>query len=178
MPAPGSNRARRARPASTTTRISSMVSEVSAIAVAKTTLRPCGAGAIAARWAEKSIAPNSGCRLMPAPRRGRSSASVRRISPSPGKNTSTPPWVSAMACTTRSAVACSSRAVRGRGWGSQCRSTGWLRPCEVIMGAPIIWATGAASSVADMTNKCRSSRSAPAISKHNASPRSAFSERS
>ena len=42
MPEPGSKRARRARPASTTTRTSGMVSEVSAIAVARTSRRPVG----------------------------------------------------------------------------------------------------------------------------------------
>ncbi len=34
-----------------------MVSEVSAIAVASTTLRPSAEGAMAARWAAKGIAP-------------------------------------------------------------------------------------------------------------------------
>jgi hypothetical protein len=37
--------------------MSSMVSEVSAMEVASTTLRAAGSGRIAARWAAKSIAP-------------------------------------------------------------------------------------------------------------------------
>ena len=51
IPEPGSNRDRRASPASTTTRICSIVSEVSAIEVDRTTLRFPFSGAIAARWA-------------------------------------------------------------------------------------------------------------------------------
>ena len=79
----------------------------------------------------------------------------------------------------RSAVAASSRAPLASGASRQRMSTGWARPRAVITGAsPISAATGPASSVADITNSARSSRSAPASSRHSASPRSALSERS
>ena len=178
MPAPGSNRDRRASPASTTTRTSWMVSEVSAIEVASTILRAARSGRIAACCACASSAPNSGRITQPGGTRSFNAASQRRISPSPGRNTSTAPSVSARARSTRSATACSIRAPRASGRSSQRVSTGNIRPWDVIRGASISAATGPASSVADIATSIRSSRSAPAISRHSASPKSAFSERS
>ena len=158
-----------------------MVSEVSAIEVASTTLRPRSAGAMAARWAAKGLAPTRG-RIAQSPgSRPANSRSTRRISPSPGKNTSSPPplWrVSASARSTSAAAASARRALGPRGRSSHRVSTGKLRPSEVRTGAPISSATGPASSVADIASRIRSSRSAPATSRHSASPRSAFSDRS
>ena len=179
MPLAGSNRARRDRPPSTTTRISGRVSEVSAMDVASTMRRPSATGPVAARWAAKSIAPNSGRTTQPGGRRPFSSASTFLISPSPGRKASTPPSaVSDTACRIRSAIA-GSRRIGPSGLGSQRVSTGKARPAEVITGAsPIRAATGAASSVADITITTSSSRRAARTSSARASPRSAFSERS
>ena len=98
MPEPGSKRARRARPASTTTRTSGMVSEVSAIAVASTSLRPGGErrerGALRGRRAGRRAAAGA---TTPGGRRGARRAAVRAISAWPGRKTSTPPSVSARA---------------------------------------------------------------------------------
>ncbi len=58
MPLTGSKRGTRMRPASTTTRIPSMVRLVSAMEVASTTLRrPGGAGSMARSWAALSRSP-------------------------------------------------------------------------------------------------------------------------
>ena len=65
--------------------------------VASTTLRPRSTGAIAARWAEKGIAPNRGRMVQSAGSFCTKSPSTRRISASPGRNTSTPPGFSATA---------------------------------------------------------------------------------
>ncbi len=180
MPLPGSNRARRASPASTTTRTPGMVSEVSAIEVASTTRRrPAGAGLSAARWALKSSAPYSGSASASAGRTGARAASARRISPSPGRNTSTSPSVPVIASITCSATWCSSRARLSSGRLRQRVSTGKARPSARITGASSSRAaTGAASSVADITTSSRSSRSAPRASQLSASPRSALRERS
>ena len=150
-----------------------MVSEVSAIEVASTTLRPVLAGAIAARCALKSIAPNSGASVQSAGSRPVSALSTRRISPSPGRNTSADPGAVSSACNTRSATACSNRCLP-TGRSSQWGVTGKLRPSEVTTGACIRAATGAASSVADMATINRSSRNASATSRQSARPRSAF----
>lgn len=177
MPEAGSNRARRARPPSTTTVIPGMVNDVSAMAVASTSLRrPSGSGAMAARWASNAIAPNSGRTAQP---QSLSAAATRRISPSPGQNASTSPGASSSACRTNPAIAASQRTSRDNCRGSQTVSTGNARPSAVIRGAsPISAATGAASSVADIGSSTRSGRRAPRMSSAKARPRSAFSERS
>ncbi len=177
MPEPGSKRARRARPPSTTTRTSGMVSEVSAIAVARTTLRPSASGTSAARCFSKGSAPCSGCTTTPAGSCGSSRAAVRAISPTPGRNTSTPPSVCRSAVITRSATASSKRgpwpAPADHGRSSHRVSTGNARPSAVRTGAsPISAATGAASSVADIASRRRSGRSAARISSASARPRS------
>ena len=65
------------------------------------------------------------------------------------------------------------------GRSSQRVSTGQARPSAVTTGAPpISSATGAASSVADITRSSRSGRSAARTSSASASPRSACSARS
>ena len=110
IPEPGSKRARRARPASTTTRTSGMVSEVSAIAVASTSLRPVGERR--QRRALRGERQPAVQRLHHDARRAaaaRARAAVRPISAWPGRKTSTPPSVAASASTTSAAVAASSR---------------------------------------------------------------------
>ncbi len=177
MPEAGSNRARLARPPSTTMRMSGRVSEVSAMAVASTTLRAPGIGASAARCPAASIAPKSG--RIAQPGRPASSASTRRISPSPGRKTRMPPSASSAACRTSAATAASKRSEGSAGRGSQRVSTGKARPSAVRTGTPPIRAaTGAASSVADMTRSRRSGLSAARTSSASARPRSACSERS
>ncbi len=177
MPEAGSNRARRARPPSITTRISGMVSEVSAIDVASTILR-FWLEARAARWAANSIAPNSGRISQPATL-PKSRASTWRISPSPGRNTSTPPVVSCTACATSPAIIAGKRRLASGLRASQRVSTAKVRPSDVMRGAsPIRAATGAASSVADIAIITKSSRSAPRISRARARPKSADKLRS
>ena len=94
MPEPGSKRARRARPASTTTRTSGMVSEVSAIAVASTSLRPCGERRQRrALRGERQAAVQRLHHDVRAAAAARARAAVRAISAWPGRKTSTPPSV-------------------------------------------------------------------------------------
>ena len=179
IPDPGSNRARRARPQSTTTRMSSIVSDVSAIDVASTSLRPVAAGAMAARCALNGIDPCSGHSTTSSGSAGVRAAATRDISPAPGRNTSTPPAVSSSARRTRPAHCVTNRVSFGGGVSSQRVSTGNACPSERTVGAPpISAATGAVSSVADIARRIRSSRSAPRTSSASASPRSALSERS
>ena len=181
MPVPGSKRARRASPESITTRTPSMVSDVSAMAVASTTFRPAPAGATAARCAASGIVPCSRCSATSGGSRPASAAATRPISAAPGRNISTEPGSAASA---PSAVSASRRS-RAPGRSGAARpsrqrvSTGWARPSEVTTVAPpISAATGAASSVADMTRIERSPRSAPAMSSASARPRSASRLRS
>ena len=167
MPEPGSKRARRARPASTTTRTSGMVSEVSAIAVASTSRRPSASGARARRCSAKGRPPCSGCSTTPGGRRGARRAAVRAISAWPGRKTSAPPSVSARArerqLGDRLLEARALPRRRDHGRSSQRVSTGQARPSAVRIGASSISAaTGAASSVADITRRRRSGRSAAA----------------
>jgi hypothetical protein len=91
-----------------------MVSEVSAIDVASTTLRrPGGAGAMARSCASDSSAPNSGTMSTAgSAMRSRSSVSVRRISAAPGRNTKAEPVSARNARATVSATSTSMR-VRG-----------------------------------------------------------------
>ncbi len=183
MPEAGSKRDRRARPPSTTTRTSGIVSEVSAIEVASTSLRrPSGAGASAARWSASGRPPCSGCSSASGGRSRASAAATRPISAWPGRKTRTPPAVAASAARTRSATAASKRGPPGpgdQGRSSQIVSTGCARPSAVTSGAPpISAATGAASSVADIAISARSGRSAERASSASARPRSACRPRS
>ena len=90
-----------------------------------------------------------------------------------------PSSVSSSACRIRPATAASYRNDASGARGSQRVSTGHARPSDVTSGAsPISRATGAASSVADIATRIRSSRSAPLISRQSARPRSAFRLRS
>ena len=100
---------------------------------------------------------------------------MRRISPSPGKKARMPPSVSFAAWMIRSAMAFSNCGPCvfsfAQGLDRKRGSTGKERPLEVITGAfPISLATAAESSVADMTIRCRSGRSASRTSNVNARP--------
>jgi hypothetical protein len=159
MPEPGSNRARRARPPSTTTRMSGKVSEVSAIEVASTILRPQRAPAPRA-------APQGPSRRTAA---GSCSPAVaqQRLDPADLALAGQEDQHAALGLLQRLPHQRRHRrleAQRGiRGRGSQRVSTGKARPSAVITGAPpISAATGAASSVADITTSARSGRSARA----------------
>ena len=111
-PMSGSYRGTRAMPESTTMRTPSMVSEVSAIEVASTTLRhPLGAGAIALSCTLASSAPNSGTTsTLASCTRSPSKFWVRRISAAPGRNASTEPASARNADTIASAICRSSGA--------------------------------------------------------------------
>ncbi len=129
MPVEGSNIERRTSPESTTTRTPWMVRLVSAMLVARTTLRVPGEdGASAASWSSGASSPKSGrtrtscaarpcCPMRPGCARRRpacsddsvrSAASIndwtRRISRAPGRNTSTSPVSSRRARRTSCAV--------------------------------------------------------------------------
>ena len=166
MPEPGSNRARRAGPPSTTTRI----------AVDRQRGFGDGGGehdladadpARAARAARCAASPaarrNSGRSVAPAGNRGPSAASQRRISPSPGRKTSTPPLGFFQRLHHQVGHGGLGRRAHPCGGArSQRVSTGKARPSDVMIGASSSSAaTGAASSVADITRSRRSSRSAP-----------------
>ena len=182
MPEPGSNRARRARPASTTTLTPGMVSEVSAIDVASTIRLRAPGGASARPCAARSIAPNKGVISASAPSMPGSMAATRRISPSPGRKARMVPPGSARVSASASAMNCAAWRIRGApagaGRGSQRVSTGKARPSERMTGASSRAATGSASSVADITTMARSGRSAARASHASARPRSAFRLRS
>ena len=161
-------------------RTPSMVSEVSAIEVASTTLRwPLGAGAMARSCTAASSAPNSGTisiasvmdpfaeKILGAadfrgPRQERQHrARDRRAAPSRSHPPSAAP-----------------AAHRPCGRDSGFR-TGKARPSLDMTGAsPSSFATRAPSSVADITRMRRSSRRPTCASRASASPRSASSERS
>ncbi len=155
-----------------------MVRLVSAIEVASTTLRrPAAVGAIAASWAPGSSAPYSGWRSTPASRVPCRRSCTARISPTPGRNTSSEPgwWASAW----RTAAATVSGRRCSRRGGRYSTSTGWLLPALVSTGASSSSAaSGSASSVADITITRRSGLSACCDSRTSARPRSASSERS
>ena len=172
-PSAGSNRGRRAKPASTTMRTPSIVKLVSAIEVANTTLRrPAGEGAIAASWSAGPIAPYSGrISTLGSPMLARKTSAVRSISRTPGKNTSALPRSALSALRTAAATSSSTRAATAR--GRYTCATGNIRPSLTITGAsPSNAAIRAASKVADITTSFRSGRSAPCVSRANANPRS------
>ena len=181
MPAPASNKARRACPPSTTIRTPSMVSEVSAMAVASTTRRlPSVDGNKAARCLAKGNEPWMGRTSKAAPS---SRPCTRSISRTPGRKTNVSPASSVIARLMHPATAVS-KASRGplgffQGASSQRVSTGYARPSERIVGAlPMTVPTASPSSVADMTNSRKSSRSADCASRQSAKPKSAWIERS
>ena len=116
----------------------STVSDVSAMSVDSTTTRrrPGGDGASAASCSASDSAPASGDDVDVARQiEPTSAASVRRISPMPGRNTSTSPLSSRTAVRTTSATACSTRARRSI--GRQRTSTGNMRPALSIIGASL-----------------------------------------
>ena len=173
-PLAGSKRASRARPQSTTSRTPSMVSEVSAMDVASTTLRcPAGAGAMAASCSRAERLPYSGHSATSAASLP-SSKSVRwRISPAPGKKASRLPWSVCIKCVITSAMCRHSRGPApacaappticpARSVGGMCRiCTGYTLPSQSTEGQPPkSSATAVTSSVADMTISRRSGRSA------------------
>ena len=135
MPVRGSNRGTRARPASTTMRTPSTVSDDSAMSVLSTTRRrPAGDGRSARSWSASGSAPASGRTSTWSGSASLSSASTRRISPMPGRNASTSPGSSRSARAIRSAIACSVRACFGG--GAQRSSTGCIRPSLATTGQP------------------------------------------
>ena len=160
-------------------RTPSMVSDVSAIDVASTTLRrPGGGGAMARSCTSASSAPYSATTSTAGSlTRSRSKVSVRRISPAPGRNASTDPAPRAAPQPRRRPPAArSARADRGRDSASPPRRRG---PALSITGAsPSSFATRAPSMVADITRSLRSSRKPCCTSRASARPRSASSERS
>jgi hypothetical protein len=178
MPLDGSNRERRASPESTTIRTPSIVSEVSAMLVASTTLRrPGAAGRSAASCASGASSPNSGSTSVPAGSSPSLSArATRRISAAPGRNTSASPGCSASARRTVLATSRSSCSGCRLAWRT---STGNERSLLMIRGAsPSSAATAAPSSVADITSSLRSWRRFRCTSRLSASPRSAARLRS
>ena len=179
IPERGSNLGTRAMPESTTAVTPSIVRLVSAIDVARTILRrPGGDGAIASSCSSAAIVP---CRAKTrgpfGPTRSRTRSAIRRISPAPGRNTSTSPEVSASArCTAIGTASIARVPVRG---ATQCVSTGKARPCAVTTGAPPrSAATRSPSSVADITTMRKSGRSSSAVRSASASPVSATTLRS
>ena len=155
--------------------------------VASTTLRrPAGAGAIAASCVSIGSEPCSGCSDTSAWQRRCSSASTRRISPAPGRNTSTEPGSVGHGLDyhpgdvidegTLLARALQSALLAGGAWRVV---TGHARPSLLITGtSPSSFATAMPSSVADITRILRSSRSESIAAIVKASPVSAASDRS
>ena len=184
IPVSGEKRETRARPVSTTDSIPSIVSEDSAIDVARTTLRrPGGEGRSAASCSARVSAAKSGISSTSGPRRDSSSSRAAvRISPSPGRNASTDPRRSESARRTPAAARAATDGSVLR--SSHAVSTGNIRPSARTTGAgaapvPPRWrATASASSVADMTRTRRSGRRPRRTSSASASPKSAWRERS
>ena len=144
MPVPGSKRARRTRPESTIRRMPSIVRLVSAMLVASTILRsPVRAGCNARSCCSIGSSPYNGNTRTPVGSALSSSCRcVRRISPWPGRNTSTSPVLRRCALTiVVAAMRGRSRSVSG---GALRRSTARtryfvvtskLRPAAVTIGA-------------------------------------------
>ena len=184
MPEPGSKRARRARPPSTTTRTSGIVSEVSAIAVASTSRRPVASGTSAAallgerQSAVERLDDDPGREPRCQPRGGPGDLALARA----GRRGRRPRSRRALRARDRPTASSKRGPLRAppfHGRSSQRVSTGKARPSAVITGASSISAaTGPASSVADMTRRRRSGRSAPRTSSASARPRSAWRARS
>jgi hypothetical protein len=124
MPVPGSYRARRDRPPSTTIRTSSMVSEVSAIEVASTSFRPAGLGPDRrALLPERKRAVELAEMHVRRQARGEQGRDAPYL-PLPGRKARQPPAASDRARRMRSAIASSHRAPCGSGRSSQRVSTG------------------------------------------------------
>ena len=174
-PAALSNSARRDSPASTTTDTPSSVSEVSAMAVARTIRRrPSASRLIAARWAAGSHWPWSGSTRACGSRSARRSC-VRLISPTPGRKARISPCSSRHAASTAAAMASS---ILSSGLApSHLIASGCALPALSITGAccPSLAsnrANRAPSMVADITTSRKSSRSTAALSIASARPRS------
>ena len=182
MPVFGSKRSCRLRPLSITKRTPSMVTELSAIPLASTSLpsRFAGQRFSASLWRSRGSWPWRGqiCQCLRASACS-SRSRQRSISASPGRNTNTPlpvgrsrPWVS----TARSTCWGSGSSARG-GW---CRvSTGWARPWLVSsVASGSRERRSAMSKVADISIRLRSGRSKGAASRSRAKARSASRRRS
>ena len=163
MPVAGSKRLRRLRPLSITSRTPAMVRELSAMAVASTILPAAWrAGAIACSWASRFSWP---CRSASSGSWPQAVASMARWvacnSRCPGRKISTVSaalrWSSQWA--SRARTTCRSSRSSGRlTWC--CIVTGQLRPWLSITSAPSSRAaSGARSSVADISSRRRSGRS-------------------
>jgi hypothetical protein len=128
MPRAGSKRARRALPPSTTMRTSSMVSDVSAIDVASTSLRPSGSGPDRGALVAEGQRRRKGAGCARPGQAARQKRATRRISASPGRKARQLPSFSAMARRIRSA----------RPSPSACRGRRAVEPaCLHRKGAPL-----------------------------------------
>ena len=162
-----SARGTRARPASTTARTLGTVRLDSATAEDRTTRRcpsDLAAGSRTRRCSASGIVPWSSATSADVRRSARTDA-TRRISPRPGRNTSTSPSPVARR---RVPIASATSAVRARGsfvnraiggdvdGSAQSMVTGWTRPGARSTGAPPSrFATGPASRVADIARTRR-----------------------
>ena len=191
MPVTGSNAARRTSPESTTARTPGSVRLVSAMLVARTTRRrPAGSGSKARACSAGANSPYKGSSTTESSTSGMppSIASVRRISPAPGKKASTSPAHSRNARCTASASSRSGDSSppgkTGIARPTYRTATGYRRPAAVTTGtsAPVAREssadTAAPSSVADITTIRRSVSSVARASRHSASPVSACKLRS
>ncbi|MPM65419.1 hypothetical protein SDC9_112315 [bioreactor metagenome] len=173
-PEAGSNRATRVRPLSTTTRTPSMVRLLSAMAVASTILRNGTLqGRMARRCSARSSLPYKGRIIVSGSAIcWRNRSSTRRISASPGKNTSMLPVSSRHARITNEVT---SDTVSRASWRSKWRiATGKQRPSPRRIGTPPnSAATASHSSVADIASSFRSERNERRTSSVKASARSA-----
>ncbi len=154
-------------------RTPSNVSEVSAIALAKTIrLRPSGSRRMAARWAAGSTCPCKG-RIGTSGRRSLSRSSVRLISPIPGRKARISPSCWSRHAVRIARVIASSVRISGA-LPSHSIAKGKARPSLSITApsSPKSAPNRAPSIVADMTNTRKSSRSTARLSKAKASPRS------
>ena len=158
-PTSGENRITLASPLSTTMRMPSRVSDVSATLVDKMILRLVP-GSIALAWSSSVIPPNSCMTSQSRPSRVCERASnVRWISPIPGKNASTSP--SFISATSRIASTMRSERLSSGLVGRYRMATGKFGDSTRTMGAPsncdwIKWE----SIVADMMTIFKSSRNA------------------
>ena len=166
-----------------TTRTPSMVSDVSAMEVAKHHLAPARRrrrhGAILRGLVEAAVAA-ARCRWRDRRSARPAALATRRISPWPGRNTSSDPVSARSAVATASATWLSMRWRGSRRHGAsrpERRGPRWPRPAR-LPPRPSSVATRAPSRVADMTSRRKSSRRPACASSARARPRSASSERS
>ena len=166
MPLAGSKRGSRASPVSITARTPGSVTLLSATLVAKTTRR-CAPGANTRACSSTLISP---CSAQISAFRPASKRTARSISALPGKKHNKSPVLSTSASST-ARLSWLSGVSRGRAARYRI-STGKLRPAETKRGASRKRASRSPSSVADITTKRRSGRTAACTSKHSARPRS------